>query len=134
MPATALRIAVLLGLGLVLVPVPGCGDDEGSGDRGEGSCGDGVCSSTEDCETPLRCADDCGTCVGDQCTTTGTKGSCGQPCNSSCDCVHSAEVCTADYGEAEGQCVPVSCLDCQGFAQCNFTPDADAFCSNTDCG
>jgi len=119
---------------LCIVPLPGCGGDDESGSAKTGTCGDGVCDSSADCETPLRCPEDCGTCVGAQCTGSGTKGSCSRSCRTSCECAHEEEVCTADFGEADGQCVPVDCLGCRTFDQCVFSPDADNRCTSVTCG
>jgi len=135
-PSLARVIAPSLGLALCLclVPLPGCGGDDESGGISTGPCGDGVCDATTQCESPVRCAEDCGTCVGSQCTASGTKGSCGQPCRNSCECAHGEEVCTADFGEADGTCVSVDCLDCNSLAQCQFAPDADGRCATVTCG
>jgi len=123
---TALTLIFLCSLALI----PACDDEEsGNEDR---DCGDGSCSIAT-CETPVRCPMDCGACIGAECQTAGTTGSCGQPCDSSCDCINQGELCSADYGVRPGACLPTDCLGCTTFDSCSYTPDADGFCATTTC-
>jgi hypothetical protein len=107
----------------------GC-DDESEEPAAYRACGNGVCEP-ERCETMVRCADDCGACVGTGCNPTAVTGTCGEPCASSCDCLPQAEVCTADFGFAAGQCVPLDCLEC--IETCQYSPDASGVCATPSC-
>jgi hypothetical protein len=113
---------------VLLAGATGC-DDESS-DAGDPTCGNGTCDSNL-CESMDRCSKDCGTCVGAECTTGGTFGTCTEPCGNSCDCVNSAEFCTADYGASPGQCLPVTCLPC--LHTCEVTPDSQGVCATGTC-
>lgn len=117
---------------LLSVPAAcGDGDDDGSGSP---DCGDGRCSTTR-CETTVRCPKDCGACVGTECDVGGPNGSCGEPCESSCDCLNQAEFCSADYGFTDGVCMPVACLNaCATVEACMFTPGATGTCDSVSCG
>ena len=127
-------------LAVVLAALPGlplaCGDDVPR-EEGEGlaRCSDGVCKGT-DCETPLRCPADCGTCLDEQCNLdVGMVAKCGSPCASSCDCGLSGEVCTADFepGNVSGTCVPIACRSCSAGKTCKYTPDASGKCETATC-
>jgi hypothetical protein len=104
-------------------------DDDPSAGR---TCGDGQCSIAT-CESPVRCPNDCGACSGTDCGAPGSKGSCGEPCSSSCDCVSPDELCTADFGQSPGVCIPSGCFKCSGFDRCQYTPDANKLCANPSC-
>jgi hypothetical protein len=106
--------------------------DEADTDEGERSCGDGACTP-DDCETVVRCPEDCGTCVGTECQVGGTAGSCGESCDSSCDCLNQNELCTRDYGLEPGTCIPAECLGCSTFANCSYAPNADGKCESASC-
>jgi hypothetical protein len=124
------RRAVLASAWFLLLAM-GCSDDDGSG-GGDRTCGDSVCSQAT-CETQTRCPEDCGTCIGDPCDSGGSVGQCGEPCTSSCDCFNQGELCTADYGVAQGSCVPVACLSCENFESCSYVMDADGACPDVTC-
>jgi hypothetical protein len=118
----------------VLLSLPAaCGDDDG-GSSGEPDCGDGSCS-TDTCETSVRCPKDCGACSGTACEVGGPNGSCGEPCESSCDCVNQGEFCTADYGLSPGVCAPVDCITaCGTIEDCTYSPGAGGVCEGIGCG
>jgi hypothetical protein len=108
-----------------------CGDDEGGGNTHR-TCGDGRCEPN-DCESTVRCPNDCGTCIGMECDVSSAVGSCGKACTSSCECASKAELCTATYGDLPGRCVPIDCRHCDNFQSCEFTPDGDGVCSSVTC-
>jgi hypothetical protein len=115
---------------LLIVPIVTAGCDDETSDDANRTCGDGICDS-EHCESPVRCPDDCGACVGAECTVGGTIGTCTEPCSDSCECVNSGEFCSADYGVSPGQCLPVACLSC--LHTCEASPDAQGLCSTGTC-
>lgn len=108
-----------------------CDDDEDS--DGTRTCGNGSCEMST-CETVVRCPEDCGTCVGTGCDVSGAQGSCNEACSTSCDCANQGELCTADYGELPGRCIPTDCLVCSTFEECTFTPNSDGLCASASCG
>jgi hypothetical protein len=97
------------------------------------TCGDGICTGVH-CENQVRCPQDCGTCQGLACNVeTPARGTCGFPCESSCDCAQT-EVCDADFtGAGEGTCVPLACGACSSEQVCDFTPDANDLCPTGSC-
>jgi hypothetical protein len=127
-----MALVAFAGAGVLVVPLSACGDDA-DGANGSRTCGDGECSQDQ-CETTVRCGQDCGTCVGTECTPGGVNGSCDEPCTTSCDCTNPREFCTADVGEKTGICLPVDCLDCSTLDDCQHSPDANGLCGSVTCG
>jgi hypothetical protein len=116
--------------GMFVLPIA-CGDDDGGG-SGERTCGDGTCDVAT-CESVVRCPEDCGNCIGADCMAGGPNGSCGQPCESSCDCASQGELCTKDYGLSSAICIPTICLGCSTLENCSYNPDADGVCAVVTC-
>ena len=116
---------------VIALVVAACEEPEDDASRLR-TCGDGRCEPT-DCETTVRCPDDCGTCVGTECDVVSAQGSCNQACESNCDCDTLAELCTATYGELPGRCIPVACVGCSDFVACQFSPNADGACTSVTC-
>lgn len=111
-----------------------CSDDSKEIFDPHPSCGDTFCDP-KTCETTLRCATDCGTCAGADCTPPSDNfaGTCGKSCIDSCGCLQADQVCTADYGAPEGVCVPISCGLCPRGEHCAYTVDGDGRCSGGSC-
>jgi hypothetical protein len=127
-PRWLLAVICIFSLG-VLVAACDEADAEGGGDR---TCGDEACSQST-CETQATCPTDCGVCTGPGCAAVPTNGSCGEACGDTCDCISPHELCTADYGDLPGRCVPVGCRTCPNFDACNLSPDANGFCADPTC-
>jgi hypothetical protein len=125
----AQRLAALF-TWLIVWPLA-CGDDDGVSD-GDRPCGDGRCSA-DNCESIVRCPEDCGNCVGVACMVGGTNGSCGESCQSSCDCANQGELCTKDYGLESGVCIPTACLACNTLSECSYQADANGKCDAVTC-
>jgi hypothetical protein len=124
----SLVTAVVCSLAVI---VAACDDGDETEDASR-SCGDQQCSQST-CETQQTCPADCGTCSGASCAPIAGSGSCTNACGNTCDCVSPHELCTADYGDLPGRCIPVGCLQCSTFDACDFTADADGFCANPTC-
>ena len=124
------HIARALLFGAVMLGPFACSEDEPGG-GGERTCGDGECDIGT-CETRVRCAGDCGACVGSECQVGGTRFNCDAPCDSSCDCINESTFCSKDYGFDDGRCLPVACLTCSDVGSCAVSGDTMS-CDMTGC-
>jgi hypothetical protein len=129
---TAIRAVVPGALAMATAAVPACSSGPEEGEDDSRTCGDRSCSIST-CETPLRCGADCGTCVGEDCTTASTKGNCNASCASSCDCIADSQFCSADYGIRPGRCLPVDCLQCSSFERCAYEEETSGLCKWLHC-